>query len=259
MRYLSACLFVKDENSYLPEWIEFHRLAGVEHFYIYDNGSRIPVRDTLPADDTVTVIDFPNKGSQVWAYGHCATNFKGDSNWIAFIDADEFLFPTVHHDLREILPPYEKFGGLGVNWLLFGSAGHLERPSGLQIENFQMRSEDSYERNLLMKSIVIPRLVTANVHTHCFPLQSGYMTVNEDFKPTSGAHSSPHATKKFRINHYWIRSKAEFQAKINRGRSDESRLLDDSDFLVDTVSNVVRDTTILRFADRLKEKLERYK
>lgn len=31
--YLAVCAIFRDEAPYLAEWIEFHRLVGVEHFY----------------------------------------------------------------------------------------------------------------------------------------------------------------------------------------------------------------------------------
>ena len=37
--YLAVCAIYRDEGPYLREWVEFHRLAGVERFYLYDNGS----------------------------------------------------------------------------------------------------------------------------------------------------------------------------------------------------------------------------
>src|SRR5919198_6692821 len=37
--YLSACTLYKDHAEYLREWIEFHRLVGVERFFLYDNES----------------------------------------------------------------------------------------------------------------------------------------------------------------------------------------------------------------------------
>ena len=37
--YLAACTIYRDDADYLPEWIEFHRLVGVERFFLYDNGS----------------------------------------------------------------------------------------------------------------------------------------------------------------------------------------------------------------------------
>ena len=35
--YLAICAIYRDEAPYLREWIEFHRLVGVEHFFLYDN------------------------------------------------------------------------------------------------------------------------------------------------------------------------------------------------------------------------------
>ena len=36
---LSLVLIIRDEAEYIKEWIEYHRLAGAEHFYIYDDES----------------------------------------------------------------------------------------------------------------------------------------------------------------------------------------------------------------------------
>ena len=46
----------------------------------------------------------------------------------AFIDADEFLVPMDGTpDLPTLLRDYERYGGLAVNWRMFGSNGHQER------------------------------------------------------------------------------------------------------------------------------------
>jgi hypothetical protein len=45
--YLSASTIYRDAASYLAEWIEFHRLMGVERFFLYDNGSTDGHRDVL--------------------------------------------------------------------------------------------------------------------------------------------------------------------------------------------------------------------
>ena len=38
--YLSACSCLGYETPYLLEWVEFHRLVGVERFFLYNNGDR---------------------------------------------------------------------------------------------------------------------------------------------------------------------------------------------------------------------------
>ena len=45
--YLALVAIVKNEASYLDEWIEFHRLVGVEHIYLYDNGSTDQTREVV--------------------------------------------------------------------------------------------------------------------------------------------------------------------------------------------------------------------
>ncbi len=58
--YCSICLIIRDESEYLQEWLEWHVASGVEHFYIYDHGSKYPISEfvkTLDAElqDKITV------------------------------------------------------------------------------------------------------------------------------------------------------------------------------------------------------------
>src|SRR3990172_152069 len=36
---LAVCAIFRDEANYLKEWIEFHKLVGVQHFYMFQNQS----------------------------------------------------------------------------------------------------------------------------------------------------------------------------------------------------------------------------
>lgn len=61
--YCSVCLIIRDENEYLEEWLKWHIGQGVEHFYIYDHGSRNPVKDFVKSlgaetSEKITVIDW---------------------------------------------------------------------------------------------------------------------------------------------------------------------------------------------------------
>jgi len=40
---IAECLLIRDENRYLLEHLTYNAAAGVEHFFIYDNMSRVPV------------------------------------------------------------------------------------------------------------------------------------------------------------------------------------------------------------------------
>lgn len=70
-QYLSLCAIVKNEAPYLPEWIEFYKLVGVEKFYIYDNESSDNTKEVLKpyidAGDVVYTYQ-PGQAQQVVAY-----------------------------------------------------------------------------------------------------------------------------------------------------------------------------------------------
>lgn len=222
MNYLTLCCIAKDETLYLKEWVDYHTLLGVERFIIYDNESTIPIRQSLAdylTDEYVTVIDVQGKGAQIPAYGHCLENFGPTSKWIGFLDLDEFLLPKPTDDLRILLTDYEDYGGLGINWVVFSSSGHLGRASGSQIANYLHRFPYQYSTNYHIKSIVQPHRTLAPFDPHRFTYRDNYYCVNEDYLPITGSFS-PHCVNKVQINHYFFRSQQDFEEKLTRGRSD---------------------------------------
>lgn len=49
---LAVCAIFKNEARYLAEWVTFHRLMGVQHFSLYNNGSADDwVRELIPELD----------------------------------------------------------------------------------------------------------------------------------------------------------------------------------------------------------------
>lgn len=64
----------KNEALYLKEWIEFHRIVGVEHFYLYNNNSDDNYREVLEPyikRNIVTLVDWPKNQAQIEAYKDC--------------------------------------------------------------------------------------------------------------------------------------------------------------------------------------------
>lgn len=254
--YLSLCCIVKDENDYLAEWLDYHRRIGVEHFYIYDNGSKMPARNVIDAlgySEFVTVTGIPGQNMHVKAYQHCLDNFGYKSRWIGFIDMDEFIVPKNESaNLPQLLEKYMGYGGLGLSWLIFGSNNHIEKPAGSQLENFTMRSEVSFPPNRHIKSIVQPRYVQSAYKSHCFKFKPGYTCVNEHFVPIEEALADV-SVDTIQLNHYYCRSLEEYRQKVERGISDTKRKRKLEEFHNhDNESNVVEDRTILEILDKLK-------
>ena len=96
--YLSICCIIKNEGRYIREWIEYHLWAGVEHFYVYDNGSTDNTKEILSPYILSGVVTYHyfvaerEKGNQQnRAYGDAIFRYKHCTRWLALIDADEFL------------------------------------------------------------------------------------------------------------------------------------------------------------------------
>jgi len=83
MAYLAICATIKDEAPYIPEWIEFHRGVGVEHFFLYDNlssdGSKEVLEPWVRAGlVTLSGCSIPfEQGGQNWAYADALSKRAG--------------------------------------------------------------------------------------------------------------------------------------------------------------------------------------
>ncbi|KAA0991977.1 glycosyltransferase family 2 protein [Dyadobacter aurulentus] len=254
--YLSLCCIVKDENDYLAEWLDYHRKIGVTHFFIYDNGSKKPIAETIDSlglADIVTVTEIPGRNKHVKAYQHCLDHFGNSSRWIGFIDTDEFIVPkTGDADFTRQLKGYEPYGGLGLSWLIFGSNGHKTRPLGGQLESFTKRSDIDFLANKHIKSVVQPRYVQSAFKSHCFKYKPGYFCVNEHLIKIEDSFAEP-SIDTVQLNHYYCRSLEEYQEKIKRGISDTKRERKLDEFYYhDGESNRVEDRTILEVLARAK-------
>lgn len=214
--YTSICAIAKDEDHALREWVIYHLMTGFEAIYIYDNNSKNPVRTLLAdlvAEQLVHVIEWPiNEAQQLSAYAHYIANYKEVSRWTAFIDIDEFIVPKQTSDIRDILAAYEDHAGLAVSWVMFGSNGHVSRPSGLCIDAYANRLEASQH----VKTIAQCGYLAKPLSPHHFAYIGNQCCVNTDRVPVSGAFSY-YTDAVCQINHYYYKSQQDFCAKIERG------------------------------------------
>ena len=257
---LSVCAIMKDEAPYLIEWLEFHKLVGVERFYLYNNNSSDNTLDIVQPyiqSREVVLHDWPfSPKQQASAYEHCLKEYKQESEWIAFLDLDEFLFPTEKEKLTEVLEEFDSLPAVGVNTLTFGSSGHETRPEGLQIENFTKRSTDNFEVNRYVKSIVRPEQILRPNCPHFFiPINNEACSVTENKEPLGGSISERLSVQKLRINHYYTRSKQEMKEKVMRGDAffpwqKALSVLEARD------RNEVEDLTIQRFVPKLRQAVD---
>lgn len=128
---VSVCAIFKNEAPYLKEWIEFNRIVGVEHFYLYNNNSEDNYEEIIAPyikKGLVTLVQWPKNQAQMECYNDCISRYSEQTQWLGFIDIDEFIVPIEKNSIYEILQPFEKNrGAVKLYWKMFGTSGLLER------------------------------------------------------------------------------------------------------------------------------------
>ena len=244
---VAVCAIFRDEARYLAEWVSFHRVQGVERFYLYDNRSSDDWRSELEPEIAAGIVEvqhWPFVPGQGRAYEDCLRRHRNDARWIAFIDIDEFLFSPTGKPLPEILRGFDTHPGVVVDWRIYGTSGFEHPPEGLVTENYLWRGPDDNIANRFVKSIVYPRRALGWVSPHYFRLQGN--PVGEDRRPVlvrdahGGARES--AAELLRINHYYTKSEEEFRRKAASPVASRFPIPADA----------VRDETILQFGSKLR-------
>ena len=157
--FLSVAAIMKNEKPYLKEWLEYHRLQGVEHFYLCDNGSTDGTKDYLQPyiqSGVITYIDFPGTNRQLACYDKIVKEYGRETTWLALIDLDEFLLPLQAKDMPSFLKEFADVNEVSLHWLNYGDNGLISRPGGLVTEAFTAHARFL---NHTVKSIVRPEAV----------------------------------------------------------------------------------------------------
>ena len=229
---LAVVTIMKNEAPYVKEWIDYHMLVGVHKFYIYDNESEDNLKEVLQPYIDKGVVEytfFPGKVQQLPAYNDCLQKHRDDVEWLAVIDADEFIVPVKTKTIHKVLQDYKKYPGLGVSWVLYDSNRHMKKPKGGVLENYTRCNRNYRERkHMQIKSIVQPQKVLNFPNPHYAIYKDDDYAVNENFMQIKGegnekAFTEKSSVQKIRINHYWSKSYEETLAKVERGNADQLR------------------------------------
>ncbi len=266
MEYKNKLAFVaiiKNEVPYIREWILFHKMVGVDKFYIYDNDSidnlYDEIKDFIDAG-LVEYIKFPGMALQNLAYTIAAHKYKRECKYMGFIDCDEFVHPVNCDNLCDILDQTigENIGGIAINWRMYGSNHLYNKPDGLVIENYVLRAKDDFEPNKHIKTICNPRTIFLFKNPHYPIYKKGYYSVSENGDKVEGPFNVGGTVNRMRINHYFTKSKEEYIKKMNRGKADSFEKRNIIEFY-EHDRNDVYDFNLAKYVDPIKEELEKNK
>lgn len=265
---VSLCLIFKNEAPFLKEWIEYHKLIGIDHFFLYNNLSDDDYMKVLKPylmDGTITLTNWPKPYSQTEAYHDCYKKYRKESHWLGFIDTDEFLNINVKEgsDIKKLLIKYRLFPSLHIFWKMFGSSGLMKEDySKPVIENYTscwpwLTNEGKYfiNNDWNFDKITIHWSKAKYLNFPIFPIFDSFVftpfmyvfPICDLYKP------------KIYINHYWSKSR-EFSKFKNLKKGDAAnknneqiRKANGIDYVELQCSD--KDFSIQRWLIILKEKL----
>lgn len=214
-------------EPYLIEWFNYHNSLGVDAFIIYDNESKIPIKDTikgLPYKSKIRLFRVEGYPIVPWAYTDVMKKIQnGEIEYfdrVAVIDDDEYIM--CKGDLKTILKEYDGYSGLGLNWLMFGSSGHKKRVEGSILKNFTKHADPNNDINKHIKSIVDPMMVDFFPNPHFASYKRGFC-VGVDKELISGPFSKKPNHYKIWLNHYFVKTEEDFRERISRGNCNGTR------------------------------------
>jgi hypothetical protein len=269
---LSICAIFKNEDEYLKEWIEYHRLVGVDHFYLYNNLSTDSFRrilDPYVRKGIVTLVYwpdfirdlFPDQKPFIWSLSTQVSAYENaikilapkKTKWLVLLDVDEFLVPSVGN-LPEILKKYDSYPGILLPTGYFDSSKNVLPKKNLVIETTTLTQPPRENRQREpTKMIFKPELCTT------FTWPPYRCNFKENQQPVaieeSDDQNGPIERAEIKINRYMYRGAIHPEKPVlhidSRTLSDKeiSKVLDDN-YAIDD-----RERFIYRYLPPLKKNL----
>ena len=275
---IAICGIFKNESTFLKEWIEYHEMIGVEHFYLYNNNSDDDYASVLqPYIDRglVTLTDWPYDQAQMKAYKHFYETYRHETQWISYLDIDEFFCPRYKENLCDWIKSKDKYPVLLIYWRMFGTSGKLyHSENDLVLEQYTISWDHLYHCGKCLINLDYD-IVEFNSMTHHLP-QIKFPLIRKSFCITippanqfgvfvkDPIHFScffDEEKNTIQINHYWTKAWDVYEKK--RRMTDvffkENPKLNMSYFYEHEYENRSADYTIFRFLMQLKLKLGLYK
>lgn len=291
---------VKNEALFLVEWIAYHKVIGFDDFIIISNDctdGTAELLDALDAAGEITHITqiIPEGGSPQRNAAHLVNegNLLQDSEWVCWLDADEFL--NIHAGdghLDDLIATIEDKQGMLIHWRIFGDSGNDKFPGRFISPAFSKASKLASFSNADIKTLfrmsvgikglgehgihrpaLVPKQFTPDdfVNSNGDAMNTSYPEnlrwLDGSDRPANCRAEKPHgfqgAHKLAQINHYILRTPEHFLLKKERGRgwANNGHIAQNNrhnaGFYARTNKNVEEDTSILRFEEAVTLEIER--
>jgi len=262
MRVL-AILTVKNEGSFLLEWLAHHRAAGVTDFLVFSNDctdGTDAMLDRLQAMGWLTHIrnDGPHEKGPQWSAlkAAAAHPLAKSADWTIVMDVDEFInIHTGDRTIRALLDALPDADAVVLTWRMFGNAGIVNLVDAPVTAQFTRAAPDPLDwpwRAVMYKTLFRnARFGPPGVHR-----PKGKGTAGPRWHDSAGRPLpegpprifSPLGQQNYalaQLNHYALGSMEGYLVKADRGRANRDASAFDLGYWVDRNFNDVADGSIL--------------
>lgn len=206
------CCIAYNEDKYIEEWTQYHINLGFSKIYIYDNSDCNTLQHLN--NENIVVIHWPGRIQMMNTRNNFIEKYSFNHKWCAFIDCDEFIVLKQDKSLTDFLYTYLQCGALGLNWVFFGSNGHDKYIAEPVLKRFTKRQIGA---NYHIKCIVCCSDILSYDHSHFPTLKPGYNIKDVNGNIINGPFNYDGNDDLCQLNHYFTKSKEEFEERIKRG------------------------------------------
>ena len=228
--YFTVLATFKNEGKILEEWLEHHIAHGVEHFYLVNDHSTDNCMSLLAPyleNGVVTMFNAPSVASQfrqIALYRNSIVRIMAtnESQWVAIIDLDEFLYSPKEVDIKNVLRQHEDLSLVGLNWVWFGANKYAKQP-GSVIQSFTTRADydaSKYPEFIKRYKMMNPSTMSPSNAWQKYILNLQYKVVDVDVHGANIEGTIDNLSylrypddPPLLLNHYAVQSKENFLAK----------------------------------------------
>ena len=205
---VALVVVAKSEDYYLDEWLDYNYKLGFDKIIMYQNDWRTDIERPF-----LEKREWDGKAVQLPVYNSFLhTNTEYD--WVAFVDCDEFIVLKKHNNIKEFINNYKDITQvIGLNWVMYGSWGILNRTSNSLLKTFTNRN---YNTNHHIKVIVNCK----SNNTMILPHNTDNLSMDTNGHRFNGPFNPNGPMDVAYINHYHSKTKEDWMDRCKRGRVD---------------------------------------
>ncbi|GAA5966042.1 hypothetical protein JCM3765_006550 [Sporobolomyces pararoseus] len=210
---VSICAVPTHENKYLPEWITWHRLLGIQRIYFFDNSPTLEMRRLLRPwleEGSVVLYELDYNESvkvgsvyQTHVLRLCEKHVLTTSSWVIHHDVDEFLMvdaPGWSSTLpSRISTPTSELGSESSQWTypLHSLFAQLRQATCVPLLRYPFQNYGVRElsnEQFVTEELTVRDRVPPNYHTY------GKIFLHSDRKPEIAGWLGPHSCMQLPTN-----------------------------------------------------------